>query len=179
MSGALFGAQIGASFGARNALGRARDDEMQRLGITQDMLDAAEDCGLALQQAMEGLKASKASLETQQSLARHLEREITDLYEKAKRALASGDEEGARSILLQRTTQEDKLKKILKLCIDDKQRVEAMEGNVAALERRALEVESLLQRTVGAKARQDSAFDDLSLSSEDPLLQKFRDMGID
>ena len=53
-----------------------------------------------------------------------------------------------------------------------------MESNVESIKRRALEVESLLQRTVGAKARQDS-FTDLSLSVEDPLLQKFRDLGID
>jgi hypothetical protein len=62
-----------------------------------------------------------------------------------------------------------------------------MERNVAALERRAMEVEALLKRTIGAKSQVDSSSvlsgraDDarFALSSEDPLLQKFRDMGID
>ena len=55
-----------------------------------------------------------------------------------------------------------------------------MESNVAALERRAMEVEALLRRTMGAKTLVDtSGANALSLSTDDPLLQKFRDLGID
>ena len=53
-----------------------------------------------------------------------------------------------------------------------------MEENAAGLERRAMEIEALMQRTVGASAMQnvDSSF---SLADSDPLLRKFKDLGID
>ncbi len=178
-AGLLFGSQIGANIGAKNAKDRARKEEMERLGITQDMLDSAEEVGIALEQAMEGLRATKGSLDTQQSLARRLELDADELYEKAKAAIASGKEDEARKLLFQRNENQDKLVKVLKLCVEEKQRFEKMQENVAAIERRALEIESLLQRSVGAKARQSVAFEDLSLPSEDPLLRKFRDLGID
>jgi phage shock protein A len=177
--GILFGAQIGANLGAKGATDRARKEEMDRLGVTQEMLDTAEECGLALQQSMEGLKATQSSLDTHQSLARRLDRDATELYEKAKEAMASGNEEAARTALLRRNENQEKFKKVLKLCAEEKKRFEMMERNVGAIEQRALEVESLLQRTIGAKARQASSFADLSLSVEDPLLKKFRDLGID
>jgi phage shock protein A len=143
------------------------------------MLDSAEQVGVALEQAMEGLRATKSSLETQQSLARRLERDADDLYEKAKAAIAAGREDEARKFLFERNANQEKLVKVLKLCVEEKQRFDKMQQNVAAIEKRALEIESLLQRSVSAKARQTSAFEDLSLSVEDPLLKKFRDLGID
>jgi len=180
--GVIFGAQIGKKLGSENAMNRARQEEMERLGITQDMLDSAQECGVALDQSMDALKASQASLETQQSLARRLDRDLTELYEKAKDALANGDEDTARSYLLQRTQTQDKLKGVLKLCAEEKQRLEAMKDNVAAIERRALEVEALLQRTVSSKRRMNveiNADSDFSVPVEDPLLKRFKDMGID
>lgn len=181
--GVMFGAQIGANLGSKNAMNRAREEEMERLGITQDMLDAAQECGVALDQSMEAVQASKASLETQQSLARRLDRDSDELYEKAKDAMANGDEDIARSFLLQRTQTQEKLKGVLKLCAEEKKRLEGMKDNVAAIERRALEVEALLQRTVSSKSRMTSAISadvsDFSVPAEDPLLKKFRDMGID
>lgn len=152
---------------------------MERLGITQEMLDSAEQVGIALGQATEGLKATQDSLETQRSLARRLERDTEELYGKAKAAMAVGKEDDARKLLFQRTECQDKLKRVLKLCVEEKQRFEKMQENVSAIEKRALEVEALLQRSVSAKARQTASFDNLSLSTEDPLLQKFRDLGID
>jgi hypothetical protein len=176
--GALFGAQIGANLGVKNALNKARKEEMERLGITQEMLDAAEEIGFALQQSMEGMEATKNSLQTHQSLARRIDSDVTELYNKATAAMERNDEDAARNFLLKRTQEQESLKKVLKLCAEEKKRLEIMESNVDALQRRAMEVEGMLQRTVGAKARQDS-FTDFSISSEDPLLQKFKDMGID
>lgn len=152
---------------------------MERLGITQDMLDSAQEIGIALERSMEGLKASQDSLETQQRLARRLDSDAETLYARAKTALANSDEEAARKYLLERTNVQDKLKKVLKQCVEEKRRLEQMESNVSALEQRAMEMDSLLRRTLGAKAVQDSNEMGLSLSTEDPLLQKFRDLGID
>jgi hypothetical protein len=175
---ALFTIHSQANFGSKNAALKARQEEMARLGVTQDMLDAAQDVGVALQQSTEGLEATKDSLQTHQSLARILDRDAEDLYAKAKEKLTSGEEESARILLLKRTDVQEKLKKILKLCVEEKRRVETMEQNVQTIQQRALEVEALLNRTVGAKPRQES-FADFSLEREDPLLKKFRDMGID
>lgn len=175
--GALFGAQMGAKMGARNAVDRARAEEMERMGISQDMLDAAKEIGFTLEQSVDGLKASRESLQTQQRFARRLDESMKDIYEKAKAEMVAGKEEEARKHLLEKNRLEDKLKKTLKGCAEEKRRYEQMESNVAALEERAMEVESLLARTVGAKTMQNTA--QLSLASEDPLLQKFRDLGLD
>jgi phage shock protein A len=182
--GALFGANIGANLGVKSSLDKARKEEMERMGITQEMLDAAEDVGQALQQSMQGMDATKESLSTQQALARRIDQEATDLYERAKEAMAAGDEEKARILLLRRTNTQDKLKIVLKGCADEKKRLEIMEQNVTVLQQRAMEVEAMLSRTVGAKARQDSAstvndFEIFSVRDNDPLLQKFKDLGID
>ena len=84
------------------------------------------------------------------------------------------------------------MKNALMNCVEEKGRLNKMEENVRALEERVIEFESLLKRNVGAKAFMDSSSsadvdvdvdDDIdfgfSLKKEDPLLQKFRDAGID
>jgi len=55
-----------------------------------------------------------------------------------------------------------------------------MEDNVRSIEERSIEIESLLRRSIGAKSLQESS-DQLLLQDddfEDPLLKKFKDMGI-
>ncbi|KAL3911851.1 MAG: hypothetical protein SGARI_001442, partial [Bacillariaceae sp.] len=154
--GMLFGSQIGASFGAQNAMNKARQEELAKMGVSQDMLDTAQDIGFALSQSMEGLEATESSLQTHQSLARRIDREVTEVYDMAKAALEEKDEERARTLLLKRADLQEELKKMLKRCVEEKGRLEVMQDNVASLEKRGMEVEALLQRTIGAKARQDS-----------------------
>jgi len=181
--GALFGASIGSNIGAKNAAERARREEMERLGITQDMLDAAQDIGMSLERSNEGLKATQESLETQQRFARRLDAESSELYDKAKAALGRSDDEAARELLMKRQQVLDKLKVALKKCADERKRLETMERNVSILETRAMEVDALLRRTVSAKTAAELATTTeaagLALSDEDPLLRKFRDQGID
>mmetsp|Transcript_1142 Transcript_1142/g.1456 ORF Transcript_1142/g.1456 Transcript_1142/m.1456 type:complete len:257 (-) Transcript_1142:227-997(-) len=176
--GALFGAQLGAQMGAKNAVNRARSEEMERLGITPDMLDAARDIGLALNQSNEGMEACQNSLETQQSFARKLDAKMASLYDKAKEQLTAGEEEAARELLLEKNKVEEKLKNVLQSCADEKRRLAQMEKNVESLEERAMEMETLLRRTIGAKTTMQTS-SMLSLDDEDPLLRKFRDAGID
>lgn len=177
--GALFGAQLGAQVGAKNSIDRARQEEMERLGITQDMLDASQEIGLALEQSMEGLQASRASLDTLQQFARRLEQSVEGTYDRAKREIAAGNEGEARNYLLEKQRLQEKLVATLKACAAEKSRYSKMELNVVALEERAMEMETLLRRTVGAKTIQNTSLQQYSLQDGDPLLQKFRDMGID
>lgn len=185
--GAVFGATLGSSLGRSKAKDRAREEEMKRLGLSQDMLDAARDVGLALERNMEGLEAVRESYSTQKRLAKRLDDDARDAYDKAKDCLSSGDEEGARKYLSDREMINNKLKDVLKTCATAKQQLDTMESNAAVLERRAMEIDALLRRTVGAKAVQDSTVSSLlssdastlSLERSDPLLDKFRDMGID
>lgn len=178
--GALFGASIGSNIGARNAVSKARKEEMERLGLTQEMLDMANDIGLSLGRAYEGKTAIQQSLSTQQQFAKVLDRDAADLFEKAKAALTSNQEDQARSFLMQRTGLQDKLKEVLLRCAEEKKRLQQMDENVAQLERRAMEVDSLMRRNVSAKTIQESTGGTgLSLRTEDPLLQKFKDLGID
>ena len=178
--GALFGAQIGASFGAASQLDKARKEEMSRKGLTPDMLEQANDVGAALRQAVEGLSAARESFETSQRLARTLDAQEKSQYERAKSAISSGDEEAARRSLLERESTKEKLLKVLKSVSEDRKRLAIMESNVEALETRGLEIESLLRRSVGAASMQGSANMNigLSLEPEDPLLRKFRDLGM-
>merc|ERR1712127_107058 len=115
---------------------------------------------------------------TGQRLAKTLDRQEKSIYEKAKSAIASGDETGARKLLMERGSVKEKLLKVLKSAADDRKRLEMMENNVEALETRGLEIESLLRRSVGAASMQDSTNMGFSLEPEDPLLKKFRDLGM-
>lgn len=176
--GALFGAQIGASFGAASQIDKARKDEMKRKGLSPEMLDQATEIGVALKQAVEGLQAIQESVDTSQRLAKSLDRQEQSLYERAKSAIETGDDEGARKLLLERESVKEKLVKILKSVAEERKRAAIMESNVEALEMRGLEIEQLLRRSVGASSMQNSADIGFSLEREDPLLQKFRDLGM-
>lgn len=179
--GTIFGASIGANLGARKAEMEAKKAEMERLGISQDMLDMAQDVAMSLEKNIEGKEAVRRSLETQQKLAKLLDEELTSLYNKARQALNDTNEELARKLLLERTTVQEKLKKVLISCTEEKGRLQKMDENVAQLEKRAIEIELMLRRTVSAKSLQGTTELDLGLSlkSEDPLLQKFKDLGIE
>eukprot|EP00592_Proboscia_alata_P000027 CAMPEP_0194368406 /NCGR_PEP_ID=MMETSP0174-20130528/16685_1 /TAXON_ID=216777 /ORGANISM="Proboscia alata, Strain PI-D3" /LENGTH=229 /DNA_ID=CAMNT_0039144793 /DNA_START=108 /DNA_END=800 /DNA_ORIENTATION=+ len=175
--GALFGAQIGSSIGSKRASEQSAKDGMKEMGITPEMLEMAEDIGATLDRAVVGLNASKESLDSQQSYARRLQGTIDDLFDKAKDAMAAGDEEKARTLLMEKQGQTDRLKKALSACLLEKKRMEKMTLNVGAIEERAMEIDSLLRRSVSAKSMQDiNLSEDFSLSIEDPLLQKFRDL---
>jgi phage shock protein A len=176
--GALFGASLGSSLGASRAVDKAKKDELERMGVTESMLEAAREIGVALERGVEGLKATQDSLSTLQKFAARLDSDVEKVYEDAKEALTSGDEERARDLLLKKVDIQKKLKKTLINCAAEKQRLEKMEENVRALEERAVEMESLMKRNMGAKALMDSS-DQFSLADEDPLLRKFKDMGID
>ena len=179
--GALFGAQIGASFasfGAASQLDKARKEEMQRKGLTPEMLEQANEIGEALKQAVEGLRAIQESVDTSQKLAKTLDQQEKSIYIRAKSAIESGDEESARNLLLERQRVKDKLLKVLKSLSEERKRLDIMQSNVDALETRGLEIESLLRRSVGAASLQGSSDLGLSLEREDPLLQKFRDLGM-
>lgn len=156
---------------------------MDRLGISQDMLDMAQEIGLTLQNSNEGLSAVQDSLATQQQLARRLERDSADRYQRANAALLAGDERMAKALLFERTGLQEKQKTVLIQCVEERRRLETMQNNIAQLERKAMEIDALLQRTVSAKLLSGSKSMDsdlgLSLRPEDPLLQKFRDLGMD
>jgi len=111
--GALFGAQLGSKVGAVNAVDKAKNEEMARLGVSDEMLKMAEEIGTALERSLEGFKASQDSIETQQSLARRLDVNANELYEKAKIAMVSTNEEQAKKLLLDRQMVQEKLKKVL------------------------------------------------------------------
>lgn len=147
--GAVFGASIGSNLGARNALSNAKKQELERMGVTEEMLQSAKEIGASLERGFEGLKVIQDSLRTQQSFAAKLDSEVQQVYANAKTALEAGDEDRARDLLFKRTQLQEKLKKTLQNCIDEKRRLSQMEDNVRALEERALEMESLLKRNIG------------------------------
>lgn len=181
--GMIFGASIGQNLGSKKAFDRAKVQELSRLGLTQEMLDVAQDVSRALENGIDGLKATEESLRSQQSLAKVIDADVNDLYEKAKDALNDGREDEAKSFLLERNKNMEALKNVLKRCAEEKERKSIMEENVNTLQKRALEAEALIQRAVGARARDDASssfnYDSLSLDKHDPLLQKFKDPGID
>ena len=152
---------------------------MEKLGIDSEMLLAAQEVAQTLERTSQGLVTVQESLSSMQRFATRLENDAGTLMEKAKVAVIDGDEESARKMLLERQSVLDKLKSTLKDCVEMKSRLEQMERNVSVLETKAMEIESLLQRTVGAKAMKDIGALGLSLDAEDPLLLKFRDLGID
>jgi len=178
-SGALFGASIGADVGAKNALDRAQQAEMEKMGINQDMLDAAEDIGASLERSNEGLLLVQERLASLQQQARTLDNDAQEKYKQAKQFLESNNEERARDLLLDRTKLQEKLKKVLLQCAEEKERVQQMERNVEALSERASEMDAMLRRAVGARTTQEVNDLDMRMSVDDPLLQKFKDAGLE
>lgn len=164
--------------GNARTIDKARMEEMKRKGITPEMLEMANEVGVALKQTTEGLRATQDSVETQQRLAKTLDKQSASIYERAKSAIEKGDEEDARKLLMEREMIKDKLVKVLKALAEDRKRLTIMESNVEALEARGLEIESLLRRSVGAAALKNSSASGFALEPEDPLLQKFRDLGM-
>lgn len=172
--GALFGAQLGANLGAKNSIEQSRKDRMKELGVTPEMLAMAQEVGVTLNRAVEGLNACRDSLASQQALAKRIDSDIERLYEDAKSAMSSSNEDRARELLFERDRLKKKLKQVLKNCVDERRRVQQMESNVEAIEDRAMEVETLLNRSVGAKALGDTS--DFAMNVADPLLEKFKDL---
>lgn len=176
--GALFGASLGSSLGQGRAVDKAKQQEMERMGISDDMLQSAREVGIALERGMEGLKATEDSLMTQQKFAKRLDDEVVEVMAQAQGAITSGNEDLARDLLYKKRDIQEKLKKTLINCAEEKQRLEKMKTNVRSIEERAVEMEALMKRNIGAKALIDSS-SQFALEREDPLLQKFKDLGID
>lgn len=184
--GVLLGASVGANVGKTRSMEESKRREMERLGITLDMVDMAQDISMNWQRAKEGYNASQDSLRAQQSLAQRFEMAVQELQDEAKKAVVEGDEDRARAILLKKKQKMDRWKEILLKCAEEKERVDRMEENVQILEQRAREVEALIRRSISAKALQDtsnamclldeSAGEISSNSMEDPLLRKFREL---
>jgi len=184
--GVLLGASVGANVGKKRSTEESRRKEMERLGITQDMVDSAQEISVNWQRAKEAHNASQDSLRAQQSLAQRLEVEVQELQEEAKKSVVQGDEDRARTLLLRKKQKMDRWKEILVKCSEEKERVDRMEQNIQILEQRAREVDALIRRSISAKALQntsnakfllDESVDEFSSSSfEDPLLRKFREL---
>ena len=121
--GALFGASIGSNMGSQNNLEKARKEEMESMGISQEMLDQAREIGILLDRGIESLKLIEDALKTQQNFAKRLESDMDRIYADARLALQDGDEDKARDLLLKKTNLEEKLKKTLMGCVDEKKRL--------------------------------------------------------
>ena len=152
---------------------------MEKMGINQDMLDAAEDIGASLERSNEGLLLVQERLASLQQQARTLDNDAQEKYKQAKQLLESNNEERARDLLLDRTKLQEKLKKVLLQCAEEKERVQQMERNVEALSERASEMDAMLRRAVGARTTQEVNDLDMRMSVDDPLLQKFKDAGLE
>lgn len=177
--GALFGASLGSSIGKNNAISRAKEEELERMGINEDILRNAREIGVALQQNIEALKATRESLSSQQNFAKRLDEDAESAYTLAKSALEAGNEEEARLLLVKRKNVQEKLKKALQNCSNENKRLSQMEDNVRVVEKKAMEMEAFMKRCIAEKALSNADGIDYSLSIEDPLLQKFRDIGIE
>ena len=148
---------------------------MKLKGLTLEVLDMATDVGSALEHAVEGLRATHDRVEKSQKLAKLQDKQSESLYKCDTTAIKSGDEETARSFLLERELIKEKLLKILKGISEDRTRIKMMEMNVEVLKTtRALEIDVLLRRSVGASSMQISSILFFLLDIEDPLLKKFR-----
>jgi hypothetical protein len=173
--GALFGAQIGARLGAQKAVDRAREAELQRLGITDEMLKEAKEIGFALEQSAQSLIACENSIESQQQYVRILERNMESVTDKAKIEILNGNEEKARLLLMEKQQMKDKMMKALKACVEEKNRKRQIEINIATLEKKALETEAEMRQIVATGSLNEIA----TSPNDDPLLKRFQDLGID
>lgn len=173
--GALWGAQLGGSWGERQAA-QARLD---KVGLDKTTLAQVASVASELAEAEEALTLVKRSADSQRAVVRSLEAEAARFYGEAEAALKSGDEDAARQKLMEKRGVTARLASAELDATQASERVASMERSVASLEQRALQVQALVDRALASEVRGGGASASttgLELEPEDPLLARFRDL---
>ena len=172
--GALWGAQIGGAMGANNRAKREQAGQLAAMGLDEDVLRLAKQTALELEEAETSLAIVKGAESSQRSLIETLDRSMEEAYAAAERALRSGDEAAARSLLEQRQAAKAKRTLAESDLAAAAQRVASMQASVAALAERASQIEQKISRTVVATRASSSGGE--PPPPEDPLEKRFREL---
>lgn len=166
-----FGAVFGASLGSR--MGRQEEDdraEVERMGLDNEMVSLAQSVAVELADAEDSLRRVAATKEDLACRTIQLEDEVQALGKKAMVALESGDEAMARQHLEGKIAAQARLDSGKEELSKAMQRCSVLEGSVSRLERRALDISSLLKRAQAAtgSARTALTAEASRLSLSDP-----------
>eukprot|EP00934_Nitzschia_sp_Nitz4_P006672 Nitzschia sp. Nitz4//scaffold121_size67750//40517//41394//NITZ4_006070-RA/size67750-augustus-gene-0.129-mRNA-1//-1//CDS//3329534357//6662//frame0 len=175
--GVLLGAQLGKSYGELNRQAGKEQEEQNSAGQSTTTLEARE----ALNNARSALHAIQTSLQVQREYALRLESDMAELVAKAREAILSGNDEEAQFFLLEKNTIRDKLDGVLKHCCQEDERAIIVQQQIRQLEAEVIERENdNIKRSMNANESTtgDIAGDTANSTIEDPLLKKFRDIGI-
>lgn len=178
--GALFGAQLGGSMGANARVKRAADERIETMGLSKEIIKAAQEIAQELADAEQSLELVRGAERSQKNLFDVVDRTMEDAYKAAETALRNGDEATARRQLEERNLQKAKRAQVQAEVTAAAARVATMQASVASIAERANEIEQIIARQVTAtKAKSSSGVSpdvNLTLEAEDPLLKKFRDL---
>jgi len=197
--GALWGAQIGGAVGANNRAKREARERLDRMGISKDILQAAEQVAVNLQDAEERCGCPKYSLhvhgihspristlagslsivrsaeESQQALLTTLEASSQGAYAAAEEALRNGDEAAARARLEERQQLNQKISAATIELASASERVLTMQASVVRLSEQASNIEALVSRAVTSSTTAGGT-SSATLELEDPLLRRIEEL---
>jgi len=146
--GAIFGSQIGSNMASR----KAATEQLERMGLSRDMIKGAQELMEELQTMEKGAQEVRDAYQNQAQRALQLEQDAEKFYEKAKAAVEAGDDDTAREMLEKRKRAQADLEKQIEQVKLARSRRDQMDGAVEAMARRANEYEQLMKRSMDASA---------------------------
>lgn len=169
--GAVFGAALGSRVGRDEAADRAA---VERMGLDEEMVSLAQTVARELADAVDSRNRVSGAKDDLAARTVKLEEEVEYLGLKAMAALEAGDEVEARRLLEGKIASQEKLDSLKAELSKALQRLSALDDSVQRLERRALQIQSLLQRAQAASGSERMALKNeasrLSLSeANDPF----------
>mmetsp|Transcript_44946 Transcript_44946/g.90691 ORF Transcript_44946/g.90691 Transcript_44946/m.90691 type:complete len:277 (-) Transcript_44946:139-969(-) len=173
--GAVFGAQLGADWGRQKAQDEAAIEE---LGLDTEMVQLAQRVTQELLIATQDRERVASTRDDLAARAQTLEAEVEAKYSEAMEAVKAENDELARQVLAAKQSAQGRLDTVKADLLKAEQRCATMERNVEQLERRALQVNELLERARMASGSERTALtaeaSGLGVSApHDPLLDRF------
>lgn len=177
--GAFWGAQLGSSAGTNARAKREQEEQMDRMGLTKEVLEAAQLVAAELAEAEQSLGLVQEAERSQAALVQRLDETMQDMYASAQKALQADDEDGARDILTQRQGVRAKKEAAELELREASKRVAIMQTSVTELAGRATQVEQMMSRSVASRSEINSGSASQPRTASqiyDPLEEKFRDL---
>lgn len=179
--GAIWGASLGSGFGANARQKREQAEELERMGLSEDMMKLAQQTAQDLAEAESALSMVQEAENSQAALVKRYDDAMSEAYKAAEDALSSGDEDSARRFLVEKNEHKTRKEAAELDLLEAKKRVSTMRSSVTQLAERTAQVEQMMSSIVADKkmksiaSRSDAGVVD-TFTVEDPLERKFRDL---
>lgn len=193
LGGAVIGGIIAGPFGMLLGIGagnsfanqKTAETEMQRMGMSKELIAEAQKLAQTLQDAQAASKASVDARETLKQRSLSLDQTYEQLQDRARECLKDGDEDGARAALQDRQKVGKQRDDAVLEFRAARERVERIDRDVSVLKQKVEDFDALILRSARAQQQQQvqgnsfeyevppSVAAEMPLTQQDPLLDRF------